>query len=129
MANFRRKKMDGQMWSSPLARAAFHAALSVSLLLFVAAEIFCFIVFKINILEHYLSIIIFIIGGASIALYFQHLYIAKKRYDYILSDEYKQFNLSTTIGVTLCFLLFILSFLSCVIMAIIIDQLLTYRSL
>jgi hypothetical protein len=127
MANFKRRKMDGLTWASPLARAVFLATLSVSLLLFIAAEIICFTIWKLNILDTYFSIIVFIIGGLLIGQLLGNLYITKKRYEYIASPEYKPFRLSITAGVTICFLLFVFSFLGSLGTAIIINILLTKK--
>jgi hypothetical protein len=127
MANFKRKNLGSLTWGSPLARAVFLAALSISLFLFIAAEIICFIIFRINILDTYLSIIILIIAGALIAQLLGYLYITKKRYEYITSSEYKPFSLSVTLGVAISFLLFVFSFLGCLVSAIIINILLTKK--
>jgi hypothetical protein len=127
MANFKRKKLGALSWGSPLARAVFLATLSINLLLFIAAETICFVVFRINILDTYLSIIIFIIVGVLIAQLLGYLYITKQRYEYIISSKYKSFTLSITIGVTICFLLFVFSFLGCLGTGIIINNLLTKK--
>lgn len=127
MANFKRKKMNGLIWGSPLARAVFLAALSISLLLFIAAEIACFIIGQINILDNYSSIIVFIIVGFLIAQFLGYIYITKKRYEYIVSSGYKHFTLSVDVGVAISFLLFLFSFLGCLGAAIIINIILTKK--
>lgn len=127
MPNFKRKKMEGLLWASPLARSVFLASLSISLLLYIAAEIICFIIWRINILNSYFSIIVFIIGGALIAQLLGNLYMTKKRYEYIISSKYKSFTLGINIGIAISFLLFVFSVLGCLVVAIIINILLTKK--
>jgi len=56
-ANYTKRKTDSQLWSTPLRRSVALAALSISLFFYIMAELTCYLIFNINILESALSII------------------------------------------------------------------------
>ncbi len=123
--NFKNRKMGGWSYGSELGRAVFLASLTISLFSFAMVEFGAFLFFKINLFDFaYGSIGLLVAGGLIINRIFDFIYLTKKRYDHICSSPSKPFELNINIGVALCFLLFILSMLCVVVVAVLIDRLL-----
>jgi hypothetical protein len=125
MCWYDKKHMDGLLWNSPLRRCVFVAGLIITFCLFFIIEIIFFLTFKLNVIEFTLTEILLILGCLLMTQVFSYIYIRKKRYEFITSPKYGTFTLSTTLGVTICGLIFIFSFLGSLGVAIIIDKFLT----
>ncbi len=125
MANFERRRVKEFTWGGPLDRATLLAALTTSFLVFAGLEIIYFLMFKVNILDVWYTIFLFLAGSILMVQLFGYLYITKKRYEYITSSQYKSFTLNTTLGVTISFLLFVFSFLGSLGIAIVIGTVIT----
>ena len=115
MASFKKREVTDFTWQTPLERATILAAISSTCLLMSGLEIICFLVFRINILDIYYVVFLFLVGGIVMVFLFNYIYIKRKRYEYIISPQYKSFKFSVTAGVIICFLVFIFSILATVI--------------
>ena len=124
MANFKRKKIDGFMWGSPLARAVFLASLPVSFLITIMIDILSFLFFKVNVFDDIHFQIAFAIGLILNATLLDYIYINRKRYDDIMSNKYKVFKLSINSGAIISFLAFIVGLIGCLGTPLVIDALL-----
>jgi len=124
MANFRRKKIDKSMWRKQLGQAVFLASLNISLMLIIAVEIIGFLVFRVNVYEIYSIDIPIVIVGILNSVLFDYVYVKKKRYEYITSNQYKPFILSVTLGVTITFLIFVFCLIGCIGIPLAVDALL-----
>lgn len=111
MTSFRERKVKGWTSQTSLRRATSLAAISSSIILLAILELVFFLILRVNILDIKYSIFLFFAGGILIIWLFNYIYIKRKRYEYIISSQYRPFKLGTTTGVILCFLIFILSFL------------------
>ncbi len=111
MALYKKKKMDGLLWSNSLRRSVFIAGLFTTLCLYSLTEIIAFLVTRINFIDKSISQIAFIVAVLLIIQLFRYIYVRKERYEFIISSEYKAFTFSTRTGMTLVFLLVIFSFL------------------
>jgi len=125
MAYYRRRNTDKSWRENQLGQAVFLASLNVSLILGIAVEFICFLVFRINIFDRSFLQLLGVIGAILNSILFNYIYVKKKRYDYITSPQYRPFNLSITIGMTICFLLFVLSFIGLIATALAVNALLT----
>jgi hypothetical protein len=114
MASFKKRNVTEFTWQTPLERATILAATTTSLLLFTGIEISCFLILKVNILDIWYTIFSFLIGGILIIQLFNYIYIKRKRYEYIISPEYRPFKLNIIIGVIMCFFLFVASLLAAI---------------
>jgi hypothetical protein len=114
MANFKRRKVTEFTSGGPLDRATLLASITTSFFLFTVLEIICFWISKINIIDVWYTIFLFLVGCVLMAQLFSYIYIAKKRYEYIISSEYKPFKLRAMAGAIACFLLFLASMLATV---------------
>lgn len=111
MANFKRRKMDGLMWATPLFRAVFLASLNLNLLLLILAEFIFSFTFKLNLLDNTYTKVILVIVALAVIQLFDYIYINKRRYEYITSPAYKAFKMRESAGVAICFLIFVFSLL------------------
>ena len=109
MANFKRKKLDAIMWGKQLGMAVFLASLNTSLNIVILVEVICFLIFHINIFDTNHFDLILAAGAIMNSFLFDYIYVKKKRYEYITSKLYNPFNLSVTLGVIICFLIYIAS--------------------
>jgi hypothetical protein len=113
------------MWRKQLGQAVFLASLNVSLMSIIAVEIICFLIFRVNAYEIYAIDIPIVIGGILNSFLFDYVYVKKKRYEYITSDEYKPFNLNVTLGVAITFLIFVFCVIGCIGIPLVVDTLLS----
>jgi hypothetical protein len=125
MAYYRRRNADESWRGRQLGQSVFLASLNVSLILGIAVEFICFLVFRINIFDRSSLKILCVVAAILNSLLFDYIYVKKKRYEYITSPRYKTHNLSITFGMTICFLLFILSVIGLIGAALAINALLT----
>lgn len=109
---YKNKQRGNLFWDSPVGRTAFVVGLTFTLLLSSICEIAIFFIAGIDILENRLSIVPVVIGGTLLVQLLRYIYIARKRYEFIVSPQYKAFTLSSNLGVTICILISLLSFLS-----------------
>jgi hypothetical protein len=109
MANFRRRNSDKSMLESQLIRAGFIASLPASFIIYIAMEIICFFVFRVNIFDGSYLPVLLALWLILDSLVFNYIYINKKRYKYITSLQFKPFKLSTNSGLNIGFLLIIVS--------------------
>ena len=122
MENFKSKHLGSLLWNSQLGRAVFLASLNLSLLLLILVEIFCYGILKIDISNSsYFGVGLAIVGFLNAQL-FDRIYINKKRYEYIVSTEYKPFKLSVALGVFISLLFTLLFMLGAVGTALLIGN-------
>ena len=124
MAYFKRNKSGGDMWSNPLYRSVFLTSLILTLLSSILLEIICFIFFKLDALIVSATPIGLIIFCVIIGQLLSSLYVKRKRYEYIISSEYKPFTLSITLGMIICYLFFVFGFLGMGISEVIVSKIL-----
>jgi len=111
MASFQKRNVTGWDWQTSLNRAVTLAAISTSFLSLACLELIFFLALRINILDIWYNKFLFLGGGVLLVFLFNYIYVRKKRYEYIMSPQYKTFRLGITAGVITCFLIFILSML------------------
>jgi hypothetical protein len=109
MSNFKRKEVKEFTWGGPLDRATLLAAITTSFFAFAVLETICSLIFNVNILDVWYTIFLLLVGCIVMALLFNYIYKTKKRYEYIISSLYNPFTLNVTLGVTICFFLFLFS--------------------
>jgi hypothetical protein len=109
MENFKRKKMDETTFKRQLGRAVFLASLNLSFVIAIMMEIICFFIFRVDIADSSNFFLKVAIGVILCNVLIDYIYINKKRYEYITSTQYKPFNLSVAFGVTICFLIYLVS--------------------
>ena len=97
------------MWGKQLGMAVFLASLNTSLNIVILVEVICFLIFHINIFDTNHFDLILAAGAIMNSFLFDYIYVKKKRYEYITSKLYNPFNLSVTLGVIICFLIYIAS--------------------
>ena len=108
---YKNKPRGNLFWDSPVRRTVFVVGLTFTLLLFSFFEIIVFLIARINVIENRLSEIAVIIVGVLFIQLLSYIYIVIKRYEFIVSPHYKPFTLNTNLGVTLCVVTLLLSFL------------------
>ena len=106
-----------------MGRTAFIVGLTFTMLLFSFLDIVFFLISGINIVSNRLIVIPIIIIGVLLVQLLRYIYITRGRYELIRSSEYETFSLSTTIGVTICIIVFFVSILSLTITGITINTL------
>jgi len=108
MANFKRQKGNESI-EGKLIRAIFFPALVVSVIVSIAVEIFYFLFFHINIVDGSNFFIKWAIGAILCGILIDYVYRQKRRYEYIISPQYKVFPLRIPLGIIIVFLIFIIS--------------------
>lgn len=116
--------MDESWRRRQLAQAVSISGLNVGLILVIITEITYFLLFRKNLFDVSQIGILIVIVIILISFLSDLIYVKKKRYEYIISTEYKPFNLSITLDMAVCFLVFIVSFSGIVGTALVIGALL-----
>jgi hypothetical protein len=120
---YKNKRRGNLFWDSPIGRTAFIVGLMFTMLLFSFLDILFFLITGINMINNHMLIILIIILGVLLVQLLRYVYIARKRYEFITSNEYEPFNLGTNTGVTICLIVFFISIFSLIITGITIDSL------
>ena len=107
---FKNKPRGNLFWDSPVRRTMFVVGLTFTLLLFSILEIIVFLIARINIMGNRLSEIAGIIGGVLLIQLLGYVYIVKKRYEFIISSQYRAFTLNANLGAAICVVICLLSF-------------------
>lgn len=122
MAYYKKNKIESFIWESQLKRSIYLVALNSAFWFLTLAEILFYTVGKKNFVEISYSKMIVIIVGILMIPVFQHIYITKQRYLKIISENYERpFKLNLNLGMALSFLVFFLSFLCPLVLALLID--------
>jgi hypothetical protein len=108
---YKNKPRGNLFWDSPVRRTMFVVGLTFTLLLFSILEIVVFLIAGINIMENRLSEIVAIIGGVLLIQLLGYVYIVKKRYEFIISSQYRAFTLNANLGVAICVVVSLFAFL------------------
>jgi hypothetical protein len=103
--------MDPVAQEGQLISATFPASFPVSVISYSIIEILCFIIYHINSLDNQIVHLLAVVWATLINLLFYFIYAKRKRYEYIISTQYKPFTLSINWGMFICFLVTILSLL------------------
>ena len=115
--------LDELTQKGQIGKAVFIGSFITSLVICIAVEVICFF-FKVDIAMSSNFQLKFAIGAVLNYCLFMYIYTKKKRYEYIISSQYKPFKLSTRLGITIIFLLLFASLIGSIGMPVAISALL-----
>ena len=119
---YKKGRMDGLFWKGILRRSIFLATINIGFSFLIVGQVIFHFSLGRNAFDmrYILATIVILFLLLNLAL--THIYIRKKRYESIISDDALKFKLSLTIGVAICFLWFVLAFLLNILTAIILSK-------
>ncbi len=105
------KRRGNLFWDSPIRRTVSIVGLTILMWLLSISQIVVFLIANKNLTDFSLFIGGLVLGGLLVIQFLRYIYVVRKRYEFITSSKYKSFTLSTTLGVTICSIIVLVSIL------------------
>jgi len=95
-------KRGGLLWESPLRRTVFLVGVTFGILLIAIFDIAVYFIYGTNLIGYAYSKVFVIVFVLIVIQLLRYVYIKKKRYEYIISDEYPPFLMNNALGIAIC---------------------------